>query len=102
LISDPIPIKPSQPELPPPFNPKLQIIFPTKHPIPLLSHSPLQLLIHIALHTLKLNPQPFTLHLHEPQQVKQPHLLINFHLHYIPNHPNSHITPIILTQPNIT
>uniref|UniRef100_UPI00164323E3 PTS glucose transporter subunit IIA n=1 Tax=Staphylococcus aureus TaxID=1280 RepID=UPI00164323E3 len=78
------------------------MIFPTKHPIPLVSHTPLQLLIHIRLHTLKLNPQAFTLHLDQAQQLKQPHLLINFHLHYIPNHPNTHITPIILTQPNIT
>uniref|UniRef100_UPI00148D74BB PTS sugar transporter subunit IIA n=1 Tax=Acinetobacter indicus TaxID=756892 RepID=UPI00148D74BB len=62
----------------------------------------LELLIHIGLDTVKLNGEGFTLHVDEGQEVKQGDLLINFDLYYIRNHAYSVITPIIVTQGNIT
>ncbi|HAR2863712.1 TPA: PTS transporter subunit EIIC [Staphylococcus aureus] len=85
-----------------PFNGKVQMIFPTKHAIGLVSDSGLELLIHIGLDTVKLNGEGFTLHVEEGQEVKQGDLLINFDLDYIRNHAKSDITPIIVTQGNIT
>ncbi|EUI28954.1 PTS system glucose-specific EIICBA component [Staphylococcus aureus M1441] len=102
LMGDGIAIKPSQGEVRAPFNGKIQMIFPTKHAIGLVSDSGLELLIHIGLDTVKLNGEGFTLHVEEGQEVKQGDLLINFDLDYIRNHAKSDITPIIVTQGNIT
>ncbi|HDE5999595.1 TPA: glucose-specific PTS transporter subunit IIBC [Staphylococcus aureus] len=102
MMGDGIAIKPSQGEVRAPFNGKIQMIFPTKHAIGLVSDSSLELLIHIGLDTVKLNGEGFTLHVEEGQEVKQGDLLINFDLDYIRNHAKSDITPIIVTQGNIT
>lgn len=102
MMGDGIAIKPSQGEVRAPFNGKVQMIFPTKHAIGLVSDSDLELLIHIGLDTVKLNGEGFTLHVEEGQEVKQGDLLINFDLDYIRNHAKSDITPIIVTQGNIT
>ncbi|GAB5686802.1 glucose-specific PTS transporter subunit IIBC [Staphylococcus aureus] len=102
MMGDGIAIKPSQGEVRAPFNGKIQMIFPTKHAIGLVSDSGLELLIHIGLDTVKLNGEGFTLHVEEGQEVKQGDLLINFDLDYIRNHAKSDITPIIVTQGNIT
>nr|WP_275296801.1 glucose-specific PTS transporter subunit IIBC [Staphylococcus aureus] len=102
MMGDGIAIKPSQGEVRAPFNGKIQMIFPTKHAIGLVSDSGLELLIHIGLDTVKLNGEGFTLHVEESQEVKQGDLLINFDLDYIRNHAKSDITPIIVTQGNIT
>ncbi|HDC9003016.1 TPA: PTS transporter subunit IIABC [Staphylococcus aureus] len=102
MMGDGIAIKPSQGEVRAPFNGKVQMIFPTKHAIGLVSYSGLELLIHIGLDTVKLNGEGFTLHVEEGQEVKQGDLLINFDLDYIRNHAKSDITPIIVTQGNIT
>ncbi|HHA7006535.1 TPA: glucose-specific PTS transporter subunit IIBC [Staphylococcus aureus] len=102
MMGDGIAIKPSQGEVRAPFNGKVQMIFPTKHAIGLVSDSGLELLIHIGLDTVKLNGEGFTLHVEEGQEVKQGNLLINFDLDYIRNHAKSDITPIIVTQGNIT
>ncbi|WP_086040195.1 glucose-specific PTS transporter subunit IIBC [Staphylococcus aureus] len=102
MMGDGIAIKPSQGEVRAPFNGKIQMIFPTKHAIGLVSDSGLELLIHIGLDTVKLNGEGFTLHVEEGQEVKQGDLLINFDLDYIRNHAKSDITPIIMTQGNIT
>ncbi|HDE6807768.1 TPA: PTS transporter subunit IIABC [Staphylococcus aureus] len=102
MMGDGIAIKPSQGEVRAPFNGKVQMIFPTKHAIGLVSDSGLELLIHIGLDTVKLNGEGFTLHVEEGQEVKQGDLLINFDLDYIRNHAKNDITPIIVTQGNIT
>ncbi|HDG6193490.1 TPA: PTS transporter subunit IIABC [Staphylococcus aureus] len=102
MMGDGIAIKPSQGEVRAPFNGKVQMIFPTKHAIGLVSDNGLELLIHIGLDTVKLNGEGFTLHVEEGQEVKQGDLLINFDLDYIRNHAKSDITPIIVTQGNIT
>ncbi|HHQ7208594.1 glucose-specific PTS transporter subunit IIBC [Staphylococcus aureus] len=102
MMGDGIAIKPSQGEVRAPFNGKVQMIFPTKHAIGLVSDSGLELLIHIGLDTVKLNGEGFTLHVEEGQEVKQGDLLINFDLDYIRNHAKTDITPIIVTQGNIT
>lgn len=102
MMGDGIAIKPSQGEVRAPFNGKVQMIFPTKHAIGLVSDSGLELLIHTGLDTVKLNGEGFTLHVEEGQEVKQGDLLINFDLDYIRNHAKSDITPIIVTQGNIT
>ncbi|HCV7252999.1 TPA: PTS transporter subunit IIABC [Staphylococcus aureus] len=102
MMGDGIAVKPSQGEVRAPFNGKIQMIFPTKHAIGLVSDSDLELLIHIGLDTVKLNGEGFTLHVEEGQEVKQGDLLINFDLDYIRNHAKSDITPIIVTQGNIT
>ncbi|HDC9310955.1 TPA: PTS transporter subunit IIABC [Staphylococcus aureus] len=102
MMGDGIAIKPSQGEVRAPFNGKIQMIFTTKHAIGLVSDSGLELLIHIGLDTVKLNGEGFTLHVEEGQEVKQGDLLINFDLDYIRNHAKSDITPIIVTQGNIT
>ncbi|WP_391556857.1 PTS glucose transporter subunit IIA, partial [Staphylococcus saprophyticus] len=84
---------PPHPKILPPFHPTLKTIFPTNHPIPLQSHQPLQLLIHIPIHTLNFNPQPFQTFLQTHHRLHKPQLLIQIHLHYITTHPPTTLTP---------
>ena len=102
MMGDGIAIKPEIGEVRAPFNGKIQMIFPTKHAIGLISDSGLELLIHVGLDTVKLNGEGFTLRVEEGQEVKQGDVLIDFDLDYIRNNATSDITPIIVTQGNIT
>ncbi|WP_392391767.1 PTS glucose transporter subunit IIA, partial [Staphylococcus capitis] len=79
MIPHPLAFIPQKRQILPPFHPNLKTIFPTKHPIPLQSHTPLQVLIHIPIHTLKLNPHPFQTFLQPDQTLTQPQPLIKIH-----------------------
>lgn len=101
LMGDGIAIKPSIGEVHAPFNGKVQMVFPTKHAIGLVSDSGLELLIHIGLDTVKLNGEGFTIHVDPGQDIRQDDILVSFDLETIRQQAKSDVTPIIVTQGNI-
>lgn len=101
MMGDGIAIKPSKGEVRAPFNGKVQMFFPTKHAIGLVSDEGVELLIHVGLDTVKLNGEGFTMQVEEGQTIQTGDVLLTFDLEYIRENAKSDITPIILTQGDI-
>ncbi|UEX89222.1 glucose-specific PTS transporter subunit IIBC [Staphylococcus ratti] len=101
MMGDGIAIKPSKGEVRAPFNGKVQMFFPTKHAIGLVSDEGVELLIHVGLDTVKLNGEGFTMQVEEGQTIQTGDVLLTFDLEYIRENAKSDITPIILTQGEI-
>ena len=102
MMGDGIAINPVSGEVRAPFNGKVQMIFPTKHAIGLVSDQGLELLIHIGLDTVQLEGQGFTMHVEEGQTIEQGQQLVTFDLDYLGENAKSLITPIIVTKGDIT
>nr|WP_209104245.1 MULTISPECIES: glucose-specific PTS transporter subunit IIBC [Staphylococcus] len=101
MMGDGIAIAPTKGEVRAPFNGKVQMFFPTKHAIGLVSDEGTELLIHVGLDTVKLNGEGFTMQVEEGQTIQTGDVLLTFDLDYIRENAKSDITPIILTQGNI-
>ncbi|MGV3032698.1 glucose PTS transporter subunit IIA, partial [Staphylococcus chromogenes] len=101
MMGDGIAIQPSKGEVRAPFSGKVQMFFPTKHAIGLVSNEGVELLIHVGLDTVKLNGEGFTMHVEEGQTIQPGDVLLTFDLDYIRENAKSDITPIIVTQGNI-
>ncbi|MCE4969842.1 MULTISPECIES: glucose-specific PTS transporter subunit IIBC [Staphylococcus] len=101
MMGDGIAIQPSKGEVRAPFSGKVQMFFPTKHAIGLVSNEGVELLIHVGLETVKLNGEGFTMHVEEGQTIQPGDVLLTFDLDYIRENAKSDITPIIVTQGNI-
>ncbi|ARJ51805.1 glucose-specific PTS transporter subunit IIBC [Staphylococcus lutrae] len=102
MMGEGIAIRPVSGEVYAPFNGKIQMIFPTKHALGLVSDSGLELLIHVGLDTVKLNGEGFTMHVEEGQTIQEGDHLMTVDLDIIRATAKSDITPIIVTQSEVT
>ncbi|MCS4485381.1 glucose-specific PTS transporter subunit IIBC [Staphylococcus americanisciuri] len=102
MMGDGIAIRPTEGKVCAPFNGRVQMVFPTKHAIGLTSEDGLELLIHVGLDTVKLEGQCFDVLVEEGQEIKTGDVLMTFDLDYIKEHAKSDITPIIVTQADVT
>lgn len=102
MMGDGIAIRPTEGKVYAPFNGRVQMVFPTKHAIGLTSEDGLELLIHVGLDTVKLEGQCFDVLVEEGQEIKTGDVLMTFDLDYIQAHAKSDITPIIVTQADVT
>ncbi|MFP7171773.1 beta-glucoside-specific PTS transporter subunit IIABC [Terribacillus sp. 7520-G] len=82
-----------------PFDGNIVMLAPTKHAIGLRSKAGAEVLIHVGLDTVKLNGEPFTLHVKEGDSVKQGDVLSEFDAGAIEAAGVQTITPIIVTNP---
>nr|WP_220468799.1 glucose-specific PTS transporter subunit IIBC [Staphylococcus coagulans] len=101
MMGEGIAIRPSEGEIYAPFDGKIQLVFPTKHALGLVSDNGLELLIHVGLDTVKLNGEGFTVHVEEGQEIKAGDHLMTVDLELIRKSAKSDITPIIVTQSEI-
>lgn len=92
-------IKPNENKVYAPFDGTIVMLAPTKHAIGLRSMSGAEVLIHVGLDTVKLNGEPFTLHVKEGDRVKQGDVLSEFDSEAIEAAGVQTITPIIVTNP---
>ncbi|AIF65761.1 PTS beta-glucoside transporter subunit IIABC [Terribacillus saccharophilus] len=92
-------IEPSENKVHAPFDGTIVMLAPTKHAIGLRSMSGAEVLIHVGLDTVKLNGEPFTLHVKEGDRVKQGDVLSEFDSEAIEAAGVQTITPIIVTNP---
>lgn len=102
MMGEGIAIRPTSGEVYAPFDSKIQMIFPTKHAFGLVSDNDLELLIHVGLDTVKLNGEGFTVHVEEGQTIKAGDHLMTVDLELIRASAKSDITPIIVTQSEVT
>lgn len=82
-----------------PFEGSIVMVAPSKHAIGLRSKFGVEMLIHVGLDTVKLNGEPFTLHVKEGDKVKQGDVLSEFNIEAIKAAGVQTITPIIVTNP---
>ncbi|MGI2327605.1 beta-glucoside-specific PTS transporter subunit IIABC [Planococcus sp. YIM B11945] len=91
-------IEPLDNKLYAPFDGTVVMIALTKHAIGLRSNSGVELLVHIGIDTVKLNGEPFTLHVEDGAKIKKGDLLITFDREFIENEGIKITTPLIITN----
>ena len=98
MMGDGFAIKPVGSKVLSPIKGKVATAFPTKHAIGLVSHSGLEVLIHVGIDTVNLQGEGFELLVKEGQEVNVGTPLLNIDLKYIEEHAKSTITPIVFTN----
>ena len=81
-----------------PFSGTVSMIFDTKHAISLISHTGLEILIHIGIDTVNLKGKYFQIHTSVGESVKKGQLLADFDLENIRNEGYSIVTPVVLVN----
>ena len=81
-----------------PFSGTVSMIFDTKHAISLISHTGLEILIHIGIDTVNLKGKYFQIHTSVGESVKKGQLLADFDLENIKNEGYSIVTPVVLVN----
>lgn len=92
-------IEPNDNKVYAPFEGSIVMVAPSKHAIGLRSKFGMEMLIHVGLDTVKLNGEPFTLHVKEGDKVKQGDVLSEFDIKAIKAAGVKTITPVIVTNP---
>ncbi|MFX0560876.1 glucose-specific PTS transporter subunit IIBC [Tepidibacillus infernus] len=98
MMGDGFAMKPEKGEIVSPIKGKVVNAFPTKHAIGLVSHSGLEVLIHVGIDTVKLEGKGFELLVNEGDEVEVGTSLLKVDLSYIEKHATSTITPIVFTN----
>ncbi|WP_339060409.1 glucose-specific PTS transporter subunit IIBC [Tepidibacillus marianensis] len=98
MMGDGFAINPTGGTVVSPVKGKIATAFPTKHAIGLVSHSGLEVLIHVGIDTVNLQGKGFELLVKEGQEVEVGTPLLNIDLEYIRSHAKSTITPIVFTN----
>ncbi|MDH2066929.1 PTS beta-glucoside transporter subunit IIABC [Pantoea sp. GD03673] len=91
-------IIPSDNKLIAPFAGEVASLFQTRHAIGLLSHSGIELLIHVGIDTVRLDGKPFTSHVNVGDTFKPGDLLLEFDRQAILDAGYDLTTPIIITN----
>lgn len=81
-----------------PFHGEVASLFATRHAIGLLSHSGIELLIHVGIDTVKLNGQYFTAHVKPGDTIQPGDLLIEFDRQAIKDAGFDLTTPVIISN----
>lgn len=102
LLGDGVAIVPSEGKVVSPVDGRVINIFQSKHAIGLLSSKGLEILIHIGLETVLLNGEGFTVHVKKGERVKKGDLLLSFDLGLIKKKAVSIVTPVIITNSEVT
>ncbi|ANB59361.1 PTS sugar transporter subunit IIA [Anoxybacteroides amylolyticum] len=102
LLGDGVAIVPCEGKVVSPVDGRVINIFQSKHAIGLLSSKGLEILIHIGLETVLLNGEGFTVHVKKGENVKKGDLLLSFDLSLIKKKAASIITPVIITNSEMT
>ncbi|WP_027409334.1 PTS glucose transporter subunit IIA [Anoxybacteroides tepidamans] len=102
FLGDGIAIIPSDGKVVSPVDGRIINIFGSKHAIGILSDKGLEILIHVGLETVLLNGEGFTLHVKRGERVKKGDLLLSFNLRFIKRKAASIVTPIIITNSEMT
>lgn len=81
-----------------PINGKIVTIFETKHALGLEGENGIEVLVHVGIDTVKMNGEPFLLHVKKDDVVQVGQLLSEVDFQKIENAGHSTITPIIVTN----
>ncbi|WP_019377379.1 PTS system trehalose-specific EIIBC component [Virgibacillus halodenitrificans] len=98
MMGEGLAILPEAGEVVSPVEGEIIQVFPTKHAIGILSHTGVEILIHIGLETVALNGEGFEAHVQQGDKVKVGDKLLTFDLSFIKEKAASPITPVIITN----
>ncbi|MGL4818950.1 MAG: glucose-specific PTS transporter subunit IIBC [Bacilli bacterium] len=98
MAGDGYAIDPSEGKVVAPCDCEVSVVFPTKHALGLKSTDGLEMIIHVGLETVKLNGEPFTVHVNQGDLVKAGQLLLEFDLAMVKERAKSTITPFVFTN----
>lgn len=93
-----IAIEPTIGEVVAPADATVQILFPTKHAIGLVTDKGTEILIHIGMNTVELEGQHFTAHVAQGDHVKAGQKLVSFDIEAIKAAGYPTVTPIVVTN----
>ncbi|MSE15067.1 PTS beta-glucoside transporter subunit IIABC [Pantoea agglomerans] len=98
LLGQGVAIIPSDSKVIAPFAGEVASLFQTRHAIGLLSHSGIELLIHVGIDTVRLDGKPFTAHVQVGDVFRAGDLLLEFDRQAILDAGYDLATPIIITN----
>lgn len=98
LLGQGVAIIPSDNKVIAPFAGEVASLFQTRHAIGLLSHSGIELLIHVGIDTVRLDGKPFTAHVQVGDTFRAGDLLLEFDRQAILDAGYDLATPIIITN----
>lgn len=98
LLGQGVAIIPSDNKVIAPFAGEVASLFQTRHAIGLLSHSGIELLIHVGIDTVRLDGKPFTAHVQAGDKFNPGDLLLEFDRQVILDAGYDLTTPIIITN----
>ncbi|MFV9711000.1 MULTISPECIES: PTS beta-glucoside transporter subunit IIABC [unclassified Pantoea] len=98
LLGQGVAIIPSDNKVIAPFAGEVAYLFQTRHAIGLLSHSGIELLIHVGIDTVRLDGKPFTAHVKVGDAFRAGDLLLEFDRQAILDAGYDLATPIIITN----
>ncbi|QGY60219.1 PTS beta-glucoside transporter subunit IIABC (plasmid) [Pantoea agglomerans] len=98
LLGQGVAIIPSDSKVIAPFAGEVASLFQTRHAIGLLSHSGIELLIHVGIDTVRLDGKPFTAHVKVGDTFRAGDLLLEFDRQAILDAGYDLATPIIITN----
>lgn len=98
LLGQGVAIIPSDNKVIAPFAGEVASLFQTRHAIGLLSHSGIELLIHVGIDTVRLDGKPFTAHVQVGDAFRAGDLLLEFDRQAILDAGYDLATPIIITN----
>lgn len=98
VLGDGVGVKPSEGKVYAPFDCTVATVFDTKHAIGLETKDGMELLIHIGLDTVRLNGEPFAVHVETGAPVKEGDLLAEFDMDKIRAAGLETVSPVIITN----
>ena len=97
-MGDGVAVEPTEGKLYAPADGTINLVFPTKHAVGMVSVDGTEILMHIGIDTVKLNGEHFEVHVQENQEVKRGDLLVTFDIDAIHKAGYPVITPLIITN----
>ncbi|MBQ9441874.1 MAG: PTS transporter subunit EIIC [Selenomonadaceae bacterium] len=97
-MGDGVAVDPTEGKLYAPADGTVNLIFPTKHAIGMVTPDGAEILMHIGIDTVKLNGEHFDVKVSENQEVKRGDLLVEFDIPAIKKAGYPVVTPLIVTN----
>lgn len=97
-MGDGVAVEPTEGKLYAPADGTINLVFPTKHAVGMVTPDGTEILMHIGIDTVKLNGEHFEVHVQQDQEVKRGDLLVSFDIDAIHKAGYPVTTPLIITN----
>ncbi|MBR5913457.1 MAG: PTS transporter subunit EIIC [Selenomonadaceae bacterium] len=97
-MGDGVAVEPTEGKLYAPADGTINLVFPTKHAVGMVTPDGTEILMHIGIDTVKLEGKHFEVHVQENQEVKRGDLLVTFDIDAIHKAGYPVTTPLIITN----
>ena len=97
-MGDGVAVEPTEGKLVAPADGTINLVFPTKHAVGMVTPDGTEILMHIGIDTVKLNGEHFEVHVQQDQEVKRGDVLVTFDIDAIHKAGYPVTTPLIITN----